>query len=85
MTPQRMREILADHLAKLDKIPAHLIQEIRDGTSGEHIGAALDAIAYAVIEAEAALHEAKAVIENAVKEAATETARAVAEAKERRL
>lgn len=45
---QWLREILADEIAKLEGVPPHLIQEVRDGTHGKHIAAALDAMEIAV-------------------------------------
>ncbi len=50
---ERFREILADELAKLEKIPPHLIQEVRDGTHGAAISAAVAAMEKAVLEATA--------------------------------
>jgi hypothetical protein len=50
MTPKRLREILASELEKLEGIPARLIREVRDGTHGAHIRAALDAMEIAIVE-----------------------------------
>jgi hypothetical protein len=44
MTPERMREILAEELSKINGAPRHLIDQITAGTHGEAIGAALTAM-----------------------------------------
>lgn len=50
MNQERLQNILADELAKLEAIPAHLIQQVRDGTHGPNIAAALRAMRTAVRE-----------------------------------
>ncbi len=50
MTPERLQNILADELAKLEKIPAHLIEQVRRGTHGPNITAAIRAMATAIDE-----------------------------------
>lgn len=47
---ESLRKILADELAKLPNIPPHLIEQVRQGTHGPNIKAALAAMRRAVIE-----------------------------------
>lgn len=46
---ESLRKILAEELAKLPNIPPHLIEQVRQGTHGPNIGAALAAMKRAII------------------------------------
>ena len=50
VTKERLQTILADESAKIENVPPHLIEQVRNGTHGKNIAAALAAMRRAIME-----------------------------------